>query len=957
METNKKNASRILVVEPDPVVSMEITHYVHHLGYVVCGLAITRQEAIRKASETQPDLILMDMHLGSSLCGIEAARTIHQRIDIPIVFTMSRADNTVFLQAQRTEPYGFLIKPFTETELGIALETALIRHLSTRQWCEYNQRALDQSEKTFHLLVDSISDYAIYMLDIHGRITSWNPGAERIKGYTASEIIGQHYSVLHPQEGREQHVAHVLTVARKHGRYQEEGWRVRKDGTSFWGIVTLSSIKDERQQCIGFAVITRDLTERKKAEENLAKSERRFRELSEKVRVIPWQSLVETGEFFYVGPQAVTILGYPLEEWFSPSFWSEHMHEDDRRWALDYCREQARILDHYEFEYRMIAKNGEVVWFQDIVQVERDEEGVAKTLQGFLIDITSLKETQDQLAQKKEQALITLRSIGDGVITVDNDQRIECMNPVAEQLTGWREEEAQGKQFKDIFRLIDETTRETLPCPLQECISKKTTVKLGKNNVLITRNGKELAVDDSASPIRMRDGRITGAVMVFHDVTESRRATRDMHYHASHDQLTGLINRREFESRLQHTLEHASAHNSTHALLYIDLDQFKIINDTCGHSAGDDLLKQLSSFMSRQVRERDTLARLGGDEFALLMEHCPLGDAIRVANQFLEAVREFRFHCCDRPFTVGMSIGLVPIDKSTVSIEQVLTQADHACYAAKDGGRNRLHIQRADDEDLARRRQDMGWASRLGHAVQHDQLGLFFQPIRSLHDPALPGSHYEILVRLREESEWITPTVFLKAAERYDLMPLIDRWVVTHALTWLHQDRKRLDELSLCMINLSARTLSDNAFLKQILGLLDDLQFPAEKICFEITETAAISHLDRAITFIKRLKGCGCQFALDDFGTGMSSFSYLKKLPVDFLKIDGSFVEAIVNSAVDYEMVKSINDISHIMGKATIAESVAEEAVFNRLSDIGVDYVQGHWLASPQPLYIPPLAS
>ncbi|MGZ3158617.1 MAG: putative bifunctional diguanylate cyclase/phosphodiesterase, partial [Burkholderiaceae bacterium] len=417
-----------------------------------------------------------------------------------------------------------------------------------------------------------------------------------------------------------------------------------------------------------------------------------------------------------------------------------------------------------------------------------------------------------------------------------------------------------------------------------------------------------------------------------------------------HDALTGLVNRREFEARLTRTLDRAKQGEHGAALLYMDLDQFKIVNDTCGHSAGDELLNTLAQVYWEHVRERDTLARIGGDEFALIIERCSIKEALAVADKILEATRNFRYSCKDRMFQLGVSIGLIPIDASTGNMEEALRQADHACYVAKETGRNRIYVHKSNSTELALRHNDMHWVTRLHDAFQNDQLQLYYQPIVPIEENT-DGMHYEILLRLKNgNNDPIRPGKFLPAAERYDVMPSVDRWVLKKSLEWLGENPEHLAGLKMCTINLSRRTLADQTFQKYAADLLDATVVPADKLCFEITENGAIANMQKTISFISALSERGCHFSLDDFGTGMTSFAYLKQLPVDFIKIDGSFIQKMSSSEIDYEMVRFTNDISHMMGRQTIAEYVTDQSILRNLKDLGVDFAQGYLIGKPQPL-------
>jgi diguanylate cyclase (GGDEF)-like protein len=430
-----------------------------------------------------------------------------------------------------------------------------------------------------------------------------------------------------------------------------------------------------------------------------------------------------------------------------------------------------------------------------------------------------------------------------------------------------------------------------------------------------------------------------------------KRYQLDLSFQATRDPVTHLVNRREFERRLNVVLNLTKTERSQHALMYLDLDQFKVVNDTCGHTAGDEYLRQLGSTLQAQLRKHDTLARLGGDEFGVLLEHCPEPHAIRIANELLETVQNFRFNWEGRTFALGASIGIVFIDEFAGDLSRVLSVADAACYAAKDAGRNRIHVYREDDSTLVRRHGEMQWVSRITEAVEQDRFHLYYQLIVPVGRER-EGLHFEFLLRMEDpDGKIIPPGSFLHAAERYNLMPNLDRWVTQTAFRWLaSHPKERLDRLEVCTINLSGHSLGDSEFMQFVLKEFGDSEVPPEKICFEVTETAAIGNLIKATRFMSILKERGCRFSLDDFGSGMSSFAYLKNLPVDYLKIDGVFVKDIADDPVDFAMVKAINEMGHVMGKRTVAEFVEKEAILIKLREIGVDYAQGYGIAKPRPL-------
>jgi diguanylate cyclase (GGDEF)-like protein/PAS domain S-box-containing protein len=547
-----------------------------------------------------------------------------------------------------------------------------------------------------------------------------------------------------------------------------------------------------------------------------------------------------------------------------------------------------------------------------------------------------------ELALEKERAQVTLASIGDAVITTDAAGRVEYLNKVAEALTGWSAIEARGRELAEVFRVRPADD------PVAAAGSSETPAR---DNLLVNRTQQEIAIDQSVAPISGRNGEVLGSVVVFHDVSRQRQLTQEMSYQATHDALTGLHNRRAFEERLSQLLLNAKSDNVQHVLLYLDLDQFKIVNDACGHSAGDQLLRQLSLLLHKELRQSDTIARLGGDEFGILLQNCHENEAERIALKLLQNINDFRFAWKERVFTIGASIGLVSIDGESESVASILSAADAACYAAKDKGRNRVLIYQADDIELNLRRTQMQWVTRLKRALDEDRFVLYSQPIVPIAPESTAPVYQEVLLRLSEEDDTLVlPGAFLPAAERYGLMPEIDRWVVRTTLQWLAEHAADPGLATSYSINLSGQSLSDPAFLGFVLHEIERSGVAPARVHFEITETVAVDVNQNAREVIQTLKDKGCRFLLDDFGSGWSSFAYLKNLPVDFLKIDGSLVRDIAHDALDEAMVRTINEIGHVLGIATIAEFVENEAVLERLAVMGVDYAQGYATGRPAPI-------
>ena len=600
---------------------------------------------------------------------------------------------------------------------------------------------------------------------------------------------------------------------------------------------------------------------------------------------------------------------------------------------------------------RQLAINRELeAQIQEKLQTEDALRRAYDDLEGKVQERTAqLARANDVLRTEKDLFRITLASIGDAVITTDADARITYLNTVAERMTGWDNQTARGRPLAEVFRILDEITRETAEDPVLRLLRGEDGAGSGNRIVLICRDQRELNIDMSVAPIRDSDNASIGVVLVFRDITEERKLAQQLAHQATHDTLTGLVNRHEFEHRLRHLLDTANPH-TPHALLYLDLDQFKVVNDTCGHAAGDDLLRQISGLLRTKLRVRDTLARLGGDEFGVLLEHCALVEAVRIANTLRELLEGFRFGWSDKSFSIGVSIGLVPITQAGETLAGVFSAADSSCYAAKEKGRNRVHVYKPDDAVLAQRDGEMRWIPRIQQALADERFRLYYQPIVSLCSNSIGGTHGEILLRMLDETgTTVLPRAFLPAAERYGLMLAIDRWVVRKSLEAL-ADTTQIGGTATFSINISGQSLGAADFLDFVTDQIDATRVSARRVCFEITETSAVSELSHALRFMDTLKALGCRFALDDFGTGVSSFSYLKTLPVDYLKVDGGFVRGVVTDTVDLAMVEAVHHVGNIMGIKTVAEWVESQTILAKLQHIGIDYGQGYALGHPKPL-------
>ena len=567
-----------------------------------------------------------------------------------------------------------------------------------------------------------------------------------------------------------------------------------------------------------------------------------------------------------------------------------------------------------------------------------------------------IRRTELALQLEKELAQVTLHSIGDGVITTDAAGKVEYLNPVAEQYTGWSTDEARGRPLAEIYRVIDERTGRGLETfENQPAVEPVDDTGAAVSVRLVDRNGRECPIRYSHAPIRNWDGHALGMIVVFHDISQIRAMAQQLLWQASHDALTGLVNRREFERRLSGLIDTARGQAREHALMFMDLDNFKAVNDTCGHQAGDELLRQLTAVMLSRMRGSDTLARLGGDEFGALLETCPYDQAVRIANAMRETVREFRFVWEDKTFTVGVSIGLVPVTAESGNLNRVLSLADACCYDAKNKGRDRVHVYRPEDDEATGKHGELQVVSQINQAFELGRFRLYRQRIM----PLVPGKqtepNYEVLIRMIDKSgNLVPPTGFMPAAERYNLLTSIERWVISSLIEYLHNQwssgaiAREPTERGYYSVNLSGASINDKSLPDFLRNLLRRYQLPAGLLCFEVTETTAISNLSAAAELMQELKEMGCRFALDDFGTGMSSFAYLKYLPVDVLKIAGMFVKDMASDPMDYAIIDAINKIAHILGMHTVAEEVEDAETLAKVAALGIDCAQGYFIAAPE---------
>ncbi len=614
-------------------------------------------------------------------------------------------------------------------------------------------------------------------------------------------------------------------------------------------------------------------------------------------------------------------------------------NETDRKWIQHYADLESRKPFRY-FEY-LLKGDGEDRWISANGIPRFDPEGNFLGYRGTGVDISERKKVEQELVTQSE--ITANMSEGASLVRI-SDGTIIYTNRAFEDMFGYEPKEIVGEHVSKVLATTDQAPEE---------ITRKIKAGLDSSGGWqgevknIKKEGEVFWSSVSVSTFNHSEyGEVW--VSVHNDITERKLIRERLSYQASHDALTGLINRQEFEQRVIRLLSTIQHDKTEHAMCFLDLDQFKVINDTCGHAAGDELLRQLGKLLQGTVRKRDTLARLGGDEFGVLMEHCDLEQAKRVADSILKAITRYHFFWEGELFRIGVSIGLVAVTEATDNFTELFKQADVACYLAKDLGRNRTHTYHPDDTELAIRHGEMQWVNRINQALDENLFLLYTQPILSLEHSQ--NKHFELLVRMQDnQGKIIPPGAFLPAADRYNLNEKLDTWVVKKTCSLLAEYPDFIESVDFLSINLSGSSLTSNQFLETIEQNIREHDIPPGKICFEITETVAVSNLESAIHFIATLKELGCRFSLDDFGSGLSSFGYLKNLPVDYLKIDGMIVKDIIDDPIDHAMVKSINEIGHVMGMKTIAEFVENDEIKGMLRELGVDYAQGYAIGKPEP--------
>jgi len=806
--------------------------------------------------------------------------------------------------------------------------------------------AVDDLDASFAWLqtVAASTVIGIFVHDFE-RLIWVNPAVEWITGYDRDELLAMApLDIVDP--AARSYLAERMRdrqVRQDNAPRRYEVKVLRKDGSARWTEASLSTIL-HRGRLAGLGVVF-DVTERRDAERALRESEERLQLAQQAGEIVVWDwDLVADRVHF--SPNARELLRVATWESAASREFFAHVHPQDQprlQAALD-----ATLVDDrdYFFEHRLLLPNGQTRWLAQRGRVVRDAAARPTRLLGVALDITSRKLAEEALFQEKERAQVTLASIGDGVIRTDARGMIEFMNPAAERLTGWPIHEAYGRHLRDVFKVVDPETLTALLDPVTRCLAEGRFVEFPGERVLEPRTGHSIAVSDSASPIFNRQGRTIGAVLAFKDVSELRTMERERSFLATHDPLTGLLNRRSFGVEVDRAVEAARAQHRTHALLIAELDPYELLLDTCGHFAGDEALKHFAERLQSRLPPGALLARVGTSELgALLLDTTP-AHALEQAREFRAALAAAGFSWQGRTYELTASVGLAAVGADTVDGTAALAAADAARFAARQHGGNRLHEYRPGDDAIARRMGELQWAQEIRRALEGGRFRLYAQQIVPLHAACEGEPMAEIFLRMVSEAGDPVPTAaFIAAAERYGLIANLDRWVMTAGLRAIAAASGPTYTL-----NVSGQSLGDDGFLEHVLAAVEASGVDPRRVCFEITETAAIANLSSALRFISALRGLGCRFVLDDFGSGFSSFAYLKNLPVDFLKIDASFTHQLPQDRVQRALVESILQIARVLGMKTIAEGIEDEATLAQLRELGVDYGQGFVLHRPSPL-------
>lgn len=797
----------------------------------------------------------------------------------------------------------------------------------------------------FRKLFES-SPEGVVLLDNEDCIVRVNPRFLEMFGYRKGEVIGRPVNSLIVDESLYEEASDLNRQVIAGESIGKDTVRYRKDGSMLYvSILGHPVVLGEGR--VGVYGIYRDVTEQKLAEETLRQSEDKYRTIIETIEDGYFEVDLE-GNFLFFNEALPRILGYDQEELRTATYRDFSSPSTAQYVYRNFKEVYASGISNPGFSWEATDKHGRTRHLETSVSLIKSAKEKPAGFRGVVRDVTQRVHAESALSESEERYRIMAENTGQLIYDYDLKTGTIHWSGAIERVIGQAPEELAGVDIDEWMERIHPEDRDEAVAMLEQAEREggqyhvEYRFRTGTGRYIHTEDNGTFLLDDEGNAYRM--------VGTMTDVSERHRITREMAYQAAHDPLTGLLNRRKFDEVLSELLAQQGSTGRSHAVLYMDLDQFKVVNDTCGHHAGDGLLRQLAGLLTGQLRTSDTLARLGGDEFGLILHGCPLARAEEVGRKILGLINDFAFSWEGRSFTIGISIGIVDLSGYD-SVAGVLMAADQACYSAKSLGRNRIQVHNFEDTHLTRHQSEIDAAAEITDALREDRFELYFQHIEPL--PGHEGERLcEILLRMRDrEGNLVMPDRFIPGAERYNMMVAIDRWVVTHVLDGLrarleagrHQGCERVS------INLSGRSFSEPSFATFVAEELKRSGVEPQRIAFEITESSAILSMDRAIEFINTVRASRINVMLDDFGSGLSSFAYLKMLPVDYLKIDGQLVRDIAEEHIDLAMVEAIHRVGEVMGIPTVAEHVSSPEILERLNEIGIQYAQGFHLHRPEP--------
>lgn len=813
---------------------------------------------------------------------------------------------------------------------------------------------LQESEQRWNYALDS-GGQGVWDWDLSKNRIYFSRTWKEILGFKAHEIgdgIKEWISRIHPEDkpivtAKLDELAHCST-----DDFVCEHRLKCKDGSYKWVLGRGRSIacSTENKKSLRAIGTCTDIDSLKKAEAKADKLSKRLLLAIESGKVGIWDMDLEH-ETLNWDERMHELFGTTAEAFTNNmDAWRECIHPDDKAKTIEDYYQALAGMKPLNIEFRIMHPKDGIKWIQTRGEVIRNSEGKPISVFGMTWDITEDKKLLQALSTQRERLHTTLKSIGDAVIVTNEYGHITFINPIAEKLIGCRSNDAIGRELYDICKIISEADGKQLENPVEKCLTIKQPTKLDEEAILINKQGIRFFIQNSTSPIILPSGDLTGCVLVLQDITMNRNLQEELKHQATHDVLTGLINRREIERKVSHVINNTRNSGNQHSLLFVDLDKFKIVNDTAGHAAGDELLKRLAAILQEAVRESDTVARLGGDEFAIMLPECDPDNAKTIADSIVHKFKNLNFQWNDKAYEIGASIGIVNFSTGALSLEEVLSRADNACYSAKNAGGNTVRVYKENASESAQYLTEIKLFPKIKEAIKYDKFKLYTQIIKPLHADSGLKPHYELLLRLPDENgNEISPNIMLKLAERHNIMPEIDLWVIKQILLTYADKIIKAGNIDVS-INVSAKSIASEHFHHVVDQYLSETEVPKERIGFELREGVFLQDLDTSQKFLRILEKHGCFISVDNFGKGLSTFSHIKNFRKLYIKIDGSFIKEIGSSDVDRAIVESINALAHKLKAKTIAEKVETQDVLTAAREIGIDFAQGYHVSKIIPL-------